>query len=110
MSFESLQERLSALQETISQLRELIGRLSSFRFDAEAANEDGAGAGDLSLEISQVLKDGQEELKSLREEAEYAHGEHHDKDRLKEGVEKLGKDLARYVSYAPVHLEGGLCD
>ena len=102
MSFESLQERLSALQETIAQLRELIDRLSGYRFDSDAATEEGNGIGDLSLEISQVLKDGQEELKSLREEAEYTHVEDHDKERLREGVDKLGKDLTRYVTCAGI--------
>lgn len=94
MSFESLQERLAALQESIAQLRELIDRLANVKFDGDAGNEDDSG--ELSLEISQVLRDGQEDLKALREEVGYVQAEEHDLERLKEGVEKLGKDLTRY--------------
>lgn len=95
MSFESLQERLAALQESIAQLRELIDRLANLKYDGDTGNEDDSG--ELSLEISQVLRDGQDDLKALREEVGYVQAGEHDVERLKEGVEKLGKDLTRYV-------------
>ncbi|CAM1506946.1 Fc.00g065870.m01.CDS01 [Cosmosporella sp. VM-42] len=96
MSFEGLQERLTALQETTVQLRELIDRLAGVKVEPAVGTEDeSASSGELSAEIAQVLRDGQEELKVLGEEVQFVKADEHDRERLEEGVEKLGKELAR---------------
>lgn len=99
MSFEGLQERLTALQETTTQLKELIDRLATLKFAPGsvplATDEEGSVSGELSGEISQSLKDGEEEHELLAEEVEYVRGNAHDKSRLRDSIEKLGKELAR---------------
>ncbi|KAK0618237.1 hypothetical protein B0T17DRAFT_609355 [Bombardia bombarda] len=82
-SFESLQERLTALQETTGHLKELIHRLVTIKFqpgsvplgrstsslggDIEGEEEDNV-ATEISTEISQVLREEEEELELLRED------------------------------------------
>lgn len=99
MSFEGLQERLAALQETTSQLRELIDRLAHLEFQPGSvpldANEEGSVSGELSAEISGLLRDGDDEKELLQEEVEYLR--HDDKIRLREGVERQGQELERLV-------------
>lgn len=95
MSFEGLQERLSALQETTSQLKELIDRLAHLKFQPGSvpldASEEGSVSGELSAEIGNLLRDGDDEKDLLLEEVEYLR--HPDKPRLREGVERLGEEL-----------------
>lgn len=99
MSFEGLQERLTALQETTSQLKELIDRLGALKFAPGSVplttDEEGSVSGELSAEITQLLRDGEEEQELLVEEVEYVRGDEHDKTRLRDSVEKLGKELVR---------------
>ncbi|KAF5542917.1 transport membrane glycoprotein Sec20 [Fusarium phyllophilum] len=98
MSFEGLQERLTALQETTTQLKELIDRLATLKFQPGSVplttDEESSESGELSAEITSTLRDGEEEHELLQEELEFLRGAEHDKDRLKEGVEKIGKELA----------------
>ncbi|KAF4123997.1 protein transport protein SEC20 [Geosmithia morbida] len=94
MTFEGLQERLTALQETTSQLRDLIDRLDHLDFQPgsvplDASNEDG----ELSAEIGVLLRDGDEETELLGEEVEDLR--HEDKARLKESVERQQQELER---------------
>lgn len=100
MSFEGLQERLTALQETTTQLKELIDRLATLKFQPGSVplttDEESSESGELSAEITSTLRDGEEEQELLQEEVEFLRGAEHDKDRLKENVEKIGKELARY--------------
>jgi protein transport protein SEC20 len=100
MSFEGLQERLAALQETTTQLQELIDRLATLKFQPGSVplttDEESSESGDLSAEITSTLREGEEEYELLQEEVEFLRGQEHDKDRLKEGVEKIGKELDRY--------------
>ncbi|KAG7421600.1 Protein transport protein SEC20 [Fusarium oxysporum f. sp. rapae] len=97
MSFEGLQERLTALQETTTQLKELIDRLATLKFQPGSVplttDEESSESGELSAEITSTLRDGEEEHELLQEEVEFLRGAEHDKDRLKESVEKIGKEL-----------------
>ncbi|KAF7536764.1 hypothetical protein G7Z17_g12994 [Cylindrodendrum hubeiense] len=98
MSFEGLQERLTALQETTTQLKELIDRLATLKFDPGSVplttDEENSVSGELGAEITQALRDGEEDQELLQEEVEYFRGAEHDKERLREGAEKIGKELA----------------
>ncbi|OLN88716.1 hypothetical protein CCHL11_01795 [Colletotrichum chlorophyti] len=103
MSFEGLQERLTALQETTAQLKELIDRLQNLKFEPGSvplgAGEDVGAAAELSSEISQILREEEEELELLGEEVEDLRGgrpgseAEHTKARLKDGVGRLIEEL-----------------
>ncbi|KAH7269927.1 uncharacterized protein BKA55DRAFT_550068 [Fusarium redolens] len=97
MSFEGLQERLTALQENTTQLKELIDRLATLKFQPGSVplttDEESSESGELSAEITSTLRDGEEEHELLQEEVEFLRGAEHDKDRLKESVEKIGTEL-----------------
>ncbi|KAJ3575220.1 hypothetical protein NPX13_g4099 [Xylaria arbuscula] len=101
--FTDLQDRLNVLQDATSQLEELVQRLASFDFQPGsvplgAADDDNVGA-ELSSEINQVLREQEEELELLQEEIIDIHPGRsgstlqHDKDRLKDGAERLGQKL-----------------
>lgn len=98
MSFEGLQERLTALQNTISQARDLIGRLADLDFQApltDDTTEEESAAG-LSTEIGQLLREAQDERRHLLEEVELIGGlDGHEKSRLEEGLDRTGHDLDR---------------
>ncbi|KAK3943630.1 hypothetical protein QBC46DRAFT_27212 [Diplogelasinospora grovesii] len=117
MSFESLQERLTALQETTSQLKEFIDRLAGLTFqpgsvplhasissltssDNNTDNDlSGNAAVELSSEINQILRDEEEELELLQEEiTDLRSGRpgsdaQHQKLRLKDAVQRLSSEL-----------------
>ncbi|KAK3397474.1 Sec20-domain-containing protein [Sordaria brevicollis] len=113
-SFETLQERLTTLQETTGQLKELIERLATLKFEpgsvplsnsiSSLANTGADGttnneAADLSTEISQVLREEEEDLELLQEEIiDLRSGRpgseaEHKKTRLKEGAQRLAVEL-----------------
>ncbi|KAL2756372.1 hypothetical protein ACRALDRAFT_1076405 [Sodiomyces alcalophilus JCM 7366] len=102
MSLEGLQERLAALQETTSQLKNLIDRLQHIKFQPGSvplsADEEN-DATELSTEISQILREEDEDLELLQEEVEDLRGgrpgseAEHAKTRLKDGIEKLKHEL-----------------
>ncbi|KAK0734040.1 hypothetical protein B0T26DRAFT_631071 [Lasiosphaeria miniovina] len=122
-SFEALHDRLAALQETTGQLKELIDRLATLKFEPglvpltssissiAAAGKGGGGDGDddgsdnvaaeLSAEISQILREEDEDLELLQEEIiDLRPGRpgsdiEHAKARLKEGAQRLEQDLKR---------------
>lgn len=108
MSFEALQERLTALQETTSQLWQLIERLTNLKFQPGSvpinADEESSVSGELSSEISQILREEEDELDLLQEEVEDLRSGRpgsdadHNKTRLKDGLERLRKDLSRYAA------------
>ncbi|KAF9879916.1 hypothetical protein CkaCkLH20_02727 [Colletotrichum karsti] len=103
MSFEGLQERLTALQETTSQLKELIDRLQNLKFQPGSvplgADEDSTVSAELSSEISQILREEEEELELLGEEVEDLRAgrpgneAEHTKTRLKDGLDRLRQEL-----------------
>ena len=100
MSFESLQERLTALQETTNQLRQLIDRLSELKFEPGSVpldtSEEGSVSGELSAEITQLLRDSEDENELLQEEVELVSGyDNHQKTRLREGLKRHKSDLDR---------------
>lgn len=103
MSFEGLQERLAALQETTSQLKDLIDRLANLDFQPGSVpldtSEEGSVSGELSAEIGSLLRDGEDEKELLQEEIEYLR--HAEKARLREGVERQGEELNRWVPRLP---------
>ncbi|KAF3803521.1 hypothetical protein GCG54_00004692 [Colletotrichum gloeosporioides] len=103
MSFEGLQERLTALQETTGQLKELIDRLQNLKFQPGSvplgADEDSDVSAELSSEISQILREEEEELELLGEEVEDLRDgrpgseAEHTKTRLKDGLDRLRQEL-----------------
>jgi protein transport protein SEC20 len=114
MSFEGLQERLTALQETTSQLRQLIDNLANTTFEPgsvpQGSSEEGTLSSDSSLEINHILKEEDDELELLQEEIEYLPSGRagseadHQRARLKDSVQRLGQELSRYgISYESAH-------
>lgn len=112
MSFDALQERLAALQETTAQVKELIDRLATLNFqpgsvplgngnDDDDDDDDENVATELSAEINQILREEEEDLELLVEElADLRGGKEGSeaarrKERLREGVERLEKDVKR---------------
>ncbi|KAG6285217.1 hypothetical protein E4U46_006056 [Claviceps purpurea] len=99
MSLRGLDERLTALQETTTQLRELIDRLAKLDFQPGAGlpldmDDESSVSGELSAEIGQILRNGLEEQELLTEEVQFVRPEGAEKMRLREGVERLGSELA----------------
>ncbi|KAI3331925.1 Sec20-domain-containing protein [Xylariaceae sp. AK1471] len=101
--FTDLQDRLNVLQDATNQLKELIHRLANFDFQPGsvplgAADDDNVGS-ELSSEINQILREQEEELELLQEEiidirpAKAGNALQHDKDRLKDGAERLEHEL-----------------
>ncbi|KAG7103861.1 hypothetical protein HYQ45_018649 [Verticillium longisporum] len=110
MSFEGLQERLTALQETTSQLQELIDRLHNLTFQPGSVplggpDDDNVGT-ELSAEISQILREEEDELELLQEEVEDIRSgrpgseTEHTKTRLKDGLERLQQELKSLQGFA----------
>lgn len=106
MSFDALQERLTALQETTAQVKELINRLATLNFQPGSVpldNNDENVATELSGEINQVLREEEEDLELLVEELVDLRGGKDGseaarrKERLREGVERLEGDIKRYA-------------
>lgn len=102
-SFESLQERLAALQETTGQLRDLIDRLANIKFQPgsvplSTSDEDNV-ATELSTEISQILREEEEDLELLQEEiidlrsGRPGSDAEHRKTRLNDGAHRLHTEL-----------------
>lgn len=102
-SFDTLQERLAALQETTGQLKELIDRLANIKFQPGSVplsntDEDNVVT-ELSTEISQTLREEEEDLELLYEEiidmrsGRPGSDAEHRKTRLKEGVQRLETEL-----------------
>lgn len=116
MSFEGLQERLTALQETTAQLKELIERLQNLDFQPGSvplgADEENV-ASELSTEIGQILREEEDEIELLQEEVEDLRGgragseAEHTKTRLKDGVLILKQELKRYGPLLPGILPWG---
>lgn len=116
MSFEALQERLSALQETTSQLKDLIDRLSNLKFQPGSVplttDDENNVAAELSTEINQILREEEEDLELLVEEiADLRAGRpgsetEHAKARLKDGARRLEVELRSCrVSFRKAQLE-----
>lgn len=118
--FKDLQDRLAALHDATGQLRELIDRLASFNFQPGSlplatgdGDEDENVVSELGTEINQILREQEEDLELLREEvadvrpvrrpatatatatAAAAADMAHDKERLRDGLERLGQELKR---------------
>lgn len=97
MSLEGLQERLVALQETTTQLKELIDRLANLKFQPGSVplgtEEETSVSGELSAEISLILRNGLEDQQLLSEEVKYLRPDGHEKKRLEEGIERVASDL-----------------
>lgn len=110
MSFDSLQERLTALQETTAQARELINRLASLKFQPGSVphangevlgEDDDSVAAELSGEIGNILREEEEDLELLGEEITDLRGGRdgsdasRQKERLREGVARLEGEVKR---------------
>ncbi|KAM7207017.1 protein transport protein sec20 [Rhypophila sp. PSN 637] len=116
-SFEKIQDRLTALQESTNQVKELIQQLATVKFqpgsvplpksisssttlndDEDDADENNV-ATELTTEISQRLREEEEELELLQEEvidipsASPGSDAHHRKMRLNEGVQRLESEI-----------------
>ncbi|KAL2199295.1 hypothetical protein P885DRAFT_58686 [Corynascus similis CBS 632.67] len=102
-SFEVLHERLTALQETTAQLRELIDRLANIQFQPGSVplstSDENNVATELSTEISQILREEEEDLELLQEEiVDLRSGRprsdaEHRKSRLRDGARRLQAEL-----------------
>lgn len=95
-----LQDRLTTLQDAMAQLQDLIARLANFDFQPGAvplaAGDDDNVSAELSAEIIQVLREQSEDLELLEEEvASHRPPQQHDKDRLRDGVERLKGELQK---------------
>lgn len=112
MSLRTFQERLVQLQETTSQIRTLIDRLGSLKLqpgsvplgdDSDSHYDDGNVVTELGVEITQGLRETEEDLDLLREEvADLKPGRdgseaQKDRNRLRESADRLGAELKRYV-------------
>ena len=103
MSFEGLQERLKQLEDNAAQLKTLIQRLADLQFPPGSvplsADADDNVATELGAEISQGLREEEEELELLREEiTDLRPGKpgsqaEHEKGRLWEGAARLEAEL-----------------
>ncbi|CAN8099586.1 unnamed protein product [Discula destructiva] len=113
MSFDALQERLTTLQETTSQVKDLIDRLAKLNFqpgsvplpqnggtdDDDDDDDDENVATELSAEIHQTLREEEEELELLQEEATDLRGGKEGseaarrKERLLDGVGRIETGL-----------------
>ncbi|KXX77895.1 Protein transport protein sec20 [Madurella mycetomatis] len=102
-SLDTLQERLAALQETTGQLKDLIDRLANIKFQPgsvplSTSDEDNV-ATELGVEISQILREEEEDLELLQEEiidlrsGRPGSDAEHRKTRLKEGAQRLEAEL-----------------
>ncbi|KAI5919243.1 Sec20-domain-containing protein [Camillea tinctor] len=102
--FSDLQDRLATLQDATNQLKELIDRLANFGFQPGSvpldATEDDNVSSELSAEINQILREQEEELELLNEEIidirpgkSGGERQQHDKERLKDGAQRLEQDL-----------------
>ncbi|KAF4594720.1 Sec20 domain protein [Ophiocordyceps camponoti-floridani] len=91
MSLQGLHERLTALQETTTQLRDLIDRLAGLDLPSPDTDADEECA-----EIGQLLRSGLDEQELLWEDLKYARPEGHDKERLKDGAERLRVQLSSH--------------
>ncbi len=87
MSFEALQERLGQLQETTQQLQGLIDRLAGLESD------DDDVVGELSAEISLVMKEEAEEAELLHEEIVDLRSPEHEKARLGEALARIEAEV-----------------
>lgn len=107
-SFDVLHERLVALQETTTQLRELIDRLATIKFQPGSVplgtDEENSVSGELSSEITSILRSGLEDQELLQEEVSYLRQDGDDRARLQEGTWKVGQELSRCV-YKDVNLK-----
>jgi protein transport protein SEC20 len=71
MSFQSLSERLAVLQDSNAQLKSLIERLANIKFQPGSVplgDGDDNVKTELASEISQTIKDQEEDLDLLQEE------------------------------------------
>ncbi|TLD26983.1 hypothetical protein PspLS_04840 [Pyricularia sp. CBS 133598] len=110
MSLQTLQERLVQLQDTTSQIRTLIDRLGSLKLqpgsvplgdESDSCYNDGNVVTELGVEITQGLRETEEDLDLLREEvADLKPGRdgseaQKDRNRLRESADRLGAELKR---------------
>lgn len=113
MSFQAVSERLQTLQEANSQLRDLVYRLATINFgpgSAPLSSDDGEGnvLQELTQEISQTIRDQDEDFELLLEEVEeLAPGKKggqmvERKTELRDAVARGVRDLKTYVAHSMV--------
>ncbi|OAA73274.1 Sec20 domain protein [Cordyceps fumosorosea ARSEF 2679] len=94
-----LQERLAALQTSAGELSVLVDRLANLTFQPGALpppGENSEEANDLIAEIRQHIRAGFEEQELLIARSGFARPEGHEKERLLDGLARVGDDLTRY--------------
>lgn len=100
MSFEALQERLVQLQEITQQLKGLIERLANLEFppgsvpqpeDEDDGDDDVVG--ELSAEISLVMKEEVAEMELLHEEITDLRAADHERARLREALARIEAEV-----------------
>ncbi|PHH68404.1 hypothetical protein CDD82_590 [Ophiocordyceps australis] len=96
---ESTSTRLTALQESTLHVETLIDRLVKLEYQPGSVplgtEEDDSLRAELIAETVQVLRNAQEELELISAELGFLEPGH-DKERLTEGVERLGAHLVRH--------------
>jgi protein transport protein SEC20 len=100
-----LQDKLATLQDAVAQLKEHIARLADFDF--QSGDLDGTATNELSTEIIQLIQEQEEDLELLKEEITDVRplkALKHDKDRLRDGAERLNEELQRYASRRVVQI------
>lgn len=105
MSFELLQERLSALQETTTQIKELISRLSTLKFQPGSIplnGTEGDVSAELTGEIHQLLREQDEDFELLVEEVRDLEGGRHGSSQERDKEELLGMTLRAMTELKPM--------
>lgn len=91
-----LQDKLASLQDAVAQLKEHITRLAEFDFPSGDLDE--TASSELSTEIIQLIQEQEEDLELFQEEIvdiRPSKAIQHDKERLKDGAERLREELQR---------------
>lgn len=92
-----LQGKLASLQDAVAQLKGHIERLANFDF--QDGDLDDTATNELSTEIIQLIQEQEEDLDLLQEEivdVRPLKALKHDKDRLRDGAERLKEELQGY--------------
>lgn len=104
MSLEDLQERFKDLQDATAQVRDLIGRIAALEFPPGSpplrADEEDSVLAELGSEVIQTLREGEDELEALSEEADDLFGcageESEDRTRrFRDDLSRFHKELSK---------------
>ena len=104
MSLEDLQERFKDLQDATAHVRELIGRIGALEFPPGSpplrADEEDSVLAELGSEVIQTLREGEDEVETLREEIDDLFGGAGDESedvtrRFRDDISRFQKELSK---------------